>query len=83
MNDIENSIQQGTALAEKPIAWMPYVEKEAYDKLMAHMTKEEKKQHAYFFWNNFSMDGYEEFVQELETFNNDKQTDSITDKEPE
>jgi hypothetical protein len=44
-----------------PVMWMPKSEYDAWQKLKAEMTEEAWKQHCYFFWNNFSMDGYDEW----------------------
>lgn len=41
--------------------WMP---KQEHDLMMQHLgntTQEQRIEQTYFFWNNFSMDGYEEW----------------------
>jgi hypothetical protein len=43
---------------------MPKQEQEMFEKMRIAMTEEERIEQAYFFWNNFSMDGYETWREE-------------------
>lgn len=45
----------------KVTAWIPQHEAEALKKLRSEMTYEQWRQQSYFFWNNFSMEGYEDW----------------------
>jgi hypothetical protein len=42
-------------------AWMPVKEAIAYQEWMSRMDEEQLAQHRYFMWNNFSLDGWEEY----------------------
>lgn len=48
----------------KPSIWMPIQEAIALQKWYEERTQEEIRRHSYFMWNNFSMDGYEEFLEQ-------------------
>lgn len=50
----------------KTQSWMPREEYEVLKKWKADQTPEQLRQHSYFFWNNFSMDGYEEWTKKAE-----------------
>ena len=43
--------------------WIPESEYKAMVEFRASMTLEEHRRFAYFMWNNFSYDGYEEFTE--------------------
>lgn len=43
------------------IIWMPYEEYVAVNKLMKEQKEETINKVSYFFWNNFSMKGYDDF----------------------
>lgn len=45
---------------ENPI-WMPYEEYLLHKQMMEKMDKEAKLRMGYFFWNNYSDEGYEEY----------------------
>lgn len=53
MND-EKMVQHNTV-------WIPYNEYQLMNERFEKMSIEERMQEAYFFWNNFSMVGYEEW----------------------
>jgi hypothetical protein len=46
---------------EKNTIWMPVQEAEALKAWYEDKTEEQIRQHSYFFWNNFSMEGYDEW----------------------
>lgn len=46
----------------KITGWIPKHEYEALKALKERCTVEQQNQMSYFFWNNFSMDGYDEYL---------------------
>lgn len=51
--------------------WIPHREYQLMEERHKNMTQEEKLQEAYFFWNNFSMDGYKEFIEQERALGHD------------
>lgn len=65
-DDREVGDSMGLLVTHKPKSltadsWMPYQEYIAQKEMMENMTDEQRQRMAYFFWNNFSHKGYEEF----------------------
>lgn len=52
--------------------WMPKQEYEAWKELQSKMTPEDKQRMSYYFWNNFSYAGYEDFKKKRFTINKDR-----------
>ncbi len=48
---------------DKNQIWMPYEEYVAYQRLTSEMNPYMMQRHAYFMWNNFSYDGFEEYYE--------------------
>lgn len=46
--------------------WIPEHERKLWEEFQSKMTEEDRRRTAYFFWNNFSYDGYDDYKKKLE-----------------
>lgn len=62
--EVEKIIREDTAWIsnDKKTIWMPKREYDQLQKLRESQTIEQLNRESYFFWNNFNMDGYEEYI---------------------